>query len=165
MALSDVTRAKMKLFVKALRQDGIIGHACEASGMNRQTYHYWIKRSSKFKKACEEAVQIAVDRLEQEAVRRAVVGVDDPIYQRGELVGHRKVYSDGLMQFLLKGNRPEKFRDKADFSVELRTKTGEQDLDSAIEALMARVATVGEGGAEMEVAGEAEPDSSDEGTA
>ena len=35
----------------------------------------------------------------------------EPIYYKGELVGHVRKYSDALMMFLLKAHRPDKYRD------------------------------------------------------
>jgi hypothetical protein len=59
-----------------------------------------------------EAEQEAADVLEAEAVRRAVQGVDEAVYFQGEQVGTRRRYSDLLLIFLLKGMRPDKFRER-----------------------------------------------------
>ena len=55
---------------------------------------------------------MGADMLEDEAVRRAKDGVERPVYQGGKLVGHVQEYSDTLLIFLLKGARPEKYRDR-----------------------------------------------------
>ena len=52
------------------------------------------------------------DLLEDEAWRRAYSGTERPVFQNGALVGKTREYSDLLMELLLKGRRPEKFRDK-----------------------------------------------------
>ena len=52
------------------------------------------------------------DVLEDEAVRRAKEGVEEPVYQGGKLVGHVQKYSDTLLIFLLKGAKPQKYGDK-----------------------------------------------------
>lgn len=59
-----------------------------------------------------DALEQSADMLEKEALRRAVKGVKKPVYQGGELVGHVQVYSDSLMQTLLKAARPDKFKDR-----------------------------------------------------
>lgn len=51
--------------------------------------------------------------LEQEAYRRAVEGVEEPVYQGGELVGTVRRYSDKLLEFLLRGRRPQVYRENA----------------------------------------------------
>ena len=50
--------------------------------------------------------------LEAEAWRRAHDGIEEPILYKGQVVTHVRKYSDLLLMFLLKGLRPEKFRDK-----------------------------------------------------
>ena len=49
--------------------------------------------------------------LEAEARRRAAIGVDEPVFYKGKVVGHIRKYSDNLLMFLLKAHWPEKFRD------------------------------------------------------
>ncbi|MFB6261717.1 MAG: hypothetical protein ABEK42_13840, partial [Thiohalorhabdaceae bacterium] len=39
-------------------------------------------------------------------------GVDEPVYQGGQLVGYQRRYSDALLGRLLQAYRPEKFSDK-----------------------------------------------------
>lgn len=57
--------------------------------------------------------------LEDEARRRAVDGVDEPVFQGGELVGHVRRYSDRLLEFLLRGRRPTVYREGASVDVHL----------------------------------------------
>lgn len=54
----------------------------------------------------EAAVQAGVDRLEDEAVRRAARGYERPVFQGGVMVGTTTEYSDTLMALVLKGKRP-----------------------------------------------------------
>jgi hypothetical protein len=62
-----------------------------------------------------EAARIeAADLLEDEAFRRAHQGIDKPVFQGKELVGVIREYSDTLLIFLLKGCRPDKYRDRVD---------------------------------------------------
>lgn len=54
----------------------------------------------------EAAIQAGVDRLEDEAVRRAARGYERPVFQGGVMVGTETQYSDSLMALVLKGKRP-----------------------------------------------------------
>jgi hypothetical protein len=45
-------------------------------------------------------------------VRRALVGWKEPVYQGGKEVGTIRKFSDNLLIFLLKGKRPEVFRER-----------------------------------------------------
>lgn len=60
-----------------------------------------------------EAQEEATDGLEAEARRRAVTGTLKPIFYKGEEVAQVREYSDTLLVVLLKGNRPDKFRENA----------------------------------------------------
>lgn len=59
-----------------------------------------------------------MDALEHKARERAL-GWEEPVYNKdGDVVGTRKVYSDKMMEMLLKAHRPEKFREKFDHQVQ-----------------------------------------------
>ena len=49
---------------------------------------------------------------EDELFRRAVEGVEQPVYQLGKLVGHVREYSDKLLELYLKSHAPEKYMDR-----------------------------------------------------
>jgi hypothetical protein len=56
---------------------------------------------------------MACDILEAEAHRRAVEGVEKPVgWYKGRPGGYVREYSDVLLIFLLKGLRPEKYKDR-----------------------------------------------------
>lgn len=65
-----------------------------------------------FAAAWKEAVEIAVELMEAEARRRAVEGTLRPVFQGKKLVGKVREYSDTLLIFLLKANKPDKYRDR-----------------------------------------------------
>jgi hypothetical protein len=54
-------------------------------------------------------MEAGVDRLEDEAHRRAARGVEKPVYQGGVMVGTITEYSDTLMTVMLKGKRPSRY--------------------------------------------------------
>jgi hypothetical protein len=88
--------------------------------------------AEKFASAREEAV----DLLEGEALRRAVQGVEEPVFYKGERVdkGQVRRYSDVLLIFLLKANRPVKFRDR----VEITDPDGRNPLTAALQEIWAK---------------------------
>ena len=66
-------------------------------------------------------------------------GVQEPVYQGGELVGHKQVYSDRLMELMLQGRRPERFT-KNQVAVQVNNNKVEADdaqLARALALLMA----------------------------
>jgi len=103
-------------FLSALRNTGNVSASAKAAGVDRTTA-YKAKAASlqtknaTFAKGWDEAIEVATDLLEGEARRRAIAGVEEPVYYRGEVVGAVRKYSDTLLIFLLKAHRPEKFRE------------------------------------------------------
>ena len=85
--------------------------------MPRQTVYDWRAADPAFAAAWDAALDQAADTMEREAFRRAVEGVEEPVYGRvakdsdGE-IGRITKYSDTLLIFLLKGARPEKYRER-----------------------------------------------------
>ena len=63
---------------------------------------------AEFADAWDDAYDAGNDRLEDEAHRRAVDGVERPVTYRGEVVGSVREYSDVLLMFLLRGRRPDR---------------------------------------------------------
>ena len=102
-------------FLKSMAKLGNVSKACKAAKIGRSTAYDMRDKNAGFLKDWDVAVEEATDQLEHEARRRAERGVRQPIYQGGLLVGYKQVYSDGLMQLLLKAHRPEKFKDRAAF--------------------------------------------------
>jgi hypothetical protein len=56
-----------------------------------------------------DAHQFYVEKMEKTADNRAMRGVREPVFYEGEVCGHKRKYSDGLLQFRLRGLAPEKY--------------------------------------------------------
>ena len=81
--------------------------AAKVAGVGRSTGYLWRQEDPEFAQKWDEAVAEGIDRLEDEAHRRAVEGVKHPVYRGGVLVGEMTKYSDKLLMFLMKRRRPE----------------------------------------------------------
>jgi hypothetical protein len=124
-------------FLEALRQYGVVTYAAEQAGVTRPETYKARERNAEFAAEWDAAMEEATDRLEKEAQRRAVEGVrrlkfayGAPIMvplldeegipvkdEKGEVVMVpyiEREYSDTLLIFLLKGNRPQKYRENVD---------------------------------------------------
>jgi hypothetical protein len=101
---------------------GSVTTACQTLGIGRSTVYGWKDGSPEFAEALEKAQELGTNRLEDEAVRRALEGVDEPVFYLGKHVANVKKYSDTLLMFTLKGRRPEKWKDRV--SQELTGKDG-----------------------------------------
>lgn len=80
----------------------------------RSTLLKWRRDDPQFAEAWEEAVEAGVDLLEEEIRRRAVSGVDRPVFQKGECVGFVREYSDSLAAMMLQGRRRRVYGRNAD---------------------------------------------------
>jgi hypothetical protein len=104
---------KRRAFLAAYCEVGNVSEAAKIAGVNRLAHYDWLQRDERYAELFEQAHEIACDHLESEARRRAIEGVEEPVFYHGEVCGTIRRYSDTLLIFLLKGARPEKFRDNA----------------------------------------------------
>lgn len=98
-------------FLRSLAKCGVIGYAAKAAGIHRTTVYLRRDSDDAFAKQMRHALSESTDRLLQEAVRRARIGVKEPVFQYGRHVGDIRRYSDTLLIFLLKGLDPATWRE------------------------------------------------------
>jgi hypothetical protein len=103
--------SKREKFLAALRNSANVRAACQAAGLPRISVYRWRNNDAAFAAKWEEALDEAVDTLEAAAWQRGRDGVLKPVYQGGEKVGDIREYSDTLLIFLLKANRPGRYRE------------------------------------------------------
>jgi hypothetical protein len=106
------TPAKRDKFIKLYQEIGVKNKCAAACGVTDETIDQWRKKDEEFSRQYDEAYNLYRDRLEEEALRRAVEGVPEPVYFKGEVVGHILKYSDNLLTLMLKRHIPA-YRDKA----------------------------------------------------
>jgi hypothetical protein len=112
----EIRHPKKRAFLSTYAKIGIIGIAAAAAGIDRRTHSNWQKNDEAFASAFETAREMACDRMEQEAWRRAMQGTEKPVFYKGDECGRIREYSDTLLIFMLKANRPHKFRDNLSIS-------------------------------------------------
>jgi hypothetical protein len=104
----------VKAQARFLREFAVTGNVLRsalAAMVGRRTVYHWLK-DEKFSALYQEAHEDALDVIEEEARRRAVDGVLEPIVSAGKVVAHVRRYSDSLLALLLRGKRPNTFRDR-----------------------------------------------------
>lgn len=110
LPLTDLTPKKKARFIEEYRERGNVLLSAKAACVGRALVYYWLSADPKFQDDFNEAREEATDTLEEEARRRAVDGVETPFNTKDETIYLQK-YSDTLLIFLLKANRPAKFRE------------------------------------------------------
>jgi hypothetical protein len=114
---------KQRAFLAAYAKCGNITRAAALAKVARSRHYEWMDDPD-YAAAFGAAGEEACDLLESEARRRAVDGIEEPVVYQGELsvkldtLGRRTIhpltirrYSDVLLIFLLKAQRPDKYRD------------------------------------------------------
>lgn len=111
-------------FLAALREGASVSAAAKKAGVGRSTVYEWRNADEDFAKSWDDAYETGTDALEDEAKRRATVGVQRvkfykgaPIYvpnpadPDGDPVPYvEHEYSDTLLMQQLNARRPEKYR-------------------------------------------------------
>ena len=100
---------KKEAFLAAYSEIGVVTHAADAAQVDRKMHWHWMQSDPNYPEKFALAKEEACDVLEREARRRAVDGWDEPVYQGGVLVGHKRRYSDVMLAMMLNGNMPEKY--------------------------------------------------------
>lgn len=111
-----LTRELKMVFLRAYARHGIISDGTSAAGITYRTHYRWRKEDEVFHEDCKVAETMANDLMEREARRRAIEGFDRPVIYQGEITGTYTDYSDALMTTLMKGNRPEKYKERTQHS-------------------------------------------------
>jgi len=107
-----ITEMKKRKFLEAFAELGNRREACKKAGIGKTTPSIWARKDQQFLEEWETARKMATHVLEEEAHRRAVEGWEEPVFYKGEQVGTVRKYSDTLLIFLLKGLKPETYREK-----------------------------------------------------
>lgn len=107
------SRAKLIRFLALFSLTGRKADSSYACGSSHVTINKWIKENETISNLTDMAHSLYTDVLMGEAFRRAVEGVEEPVYQKGELAGYITRYSDKLLERLLAKADPIGFGNRA----------------------------------------------------
>ena len=95
--------------------------AAAAAKVDVKDHYKWLKEDPNYRKSWDEVQEAAAQSVEDEAVRRAMEGVQRPVMYRGKPVRtgrgrssrilYETTYSDQLLLALLKRFRPQLYRE------------------------------------------------------
>jgi hypothetical protein len=100
-----------KFLVNLAKNGGMVSHAAKDCRLSRTALYEKRKEDPEFAAKWNEAHQLGIEVLEDEAKHRALKGVSEPIYYEGEVVGFVRKPSDTLMRLILQAYNP-KYREK-----------------------------------------------------
>ena len=106
-----------RIFLARYSGTGILSEAAREAGIARSNHYVWLKEcetdeNCRYDEAFKECDELAIDTLEYEARRRAVEGVLEPVYYKGEKCGVVRKFSDVLLIVLLKAKRPDQYKER-----------------------------------------------------
>src|SRR2546421_11866431 len=79
-------KAKQDLILAALGKCGSIKQACAIAGIDRATFYRWKKSNKQFRERVALAEDDANDTIDDEIVRRAIDGIEEPLVSMGRVV-------------------------------------------------------------------------------
>lgn len=129
------TRSKRAVFLARLADTANVSASCAAAGISRHVAYALKRLDAAFAAQWEEALQIALDGLESEIIRRAIEGTAKEQFFQGQSVGTVVTYSDSLAMFLLKSKRPEVYGDLKAVA-QPKAPLDDEAYDSALQRLL-----------------------------
>ena len=105
------TDARKSAWLTAFRRELTVTAACTSVGVARSLAYQWRNDDPDFAADWAAAEAEIVDTMERELHRRAVEGVEEPVFQNGRQVGAVRRFSDTLLIFGLKARAPHRYRD------------------------------------------------------
>ena len=106
-----ISHPHKRALLAAYAATGRISHAATVAGVSLRLHYYWRKLDAEYNEAWLAAQRMVGDLLEEEAVRRARDGVTRTRYFKDQPIATETEYSDTLLIFLLKGAKPDQYRD------------------------------------------------------
>ncbi len=97
----------LKNFLRFLGLSGSVTYASARAGIERRTLYRRKATDEAFAAEWDESLQLGIDRLQDNAMQRALHGTERPLYRNGKQIGSTQQYDNKLLQFLLRAHRPE----------------------------------------------------------
>jgi len=140
-----MSEERISLALQALSAGKSADSAAVAAGISRSTLYEWKASNRSFNARWAEAVDIGIERLEDEAHRRAVEGVLEPVFGRTEsgaigVVGGVRKYSDRLLEVMLRAKKPDVYRENKT-SVAVAVHVEQSDARARLTAILDSTAT------------------------
>lgn len=112
-----ISKRQKDKFLEVLTTTGNIGTSCKAAGINHYSTVYGIRnRDAKFRRRWQDILDDRniqrVEHAEDAVYRRGVEGYLRPVYYKGRVVGHERVYSDANLARFLAAEKPSKWSDR-----------------------------------------------------
>jgi hypothetical protein len=153
--LNGIRHPKKRAFLRAYADTFNVTFSAELAKIERHTHYAWLQNDEHFVEAFELAKEVGSKSLEAEVVRRAKDGVRRVKFYRGQPIlipckpddpeavevdgkyvkpYSEREFSDVLAIFILKGEMPEKYRERYEYH------DGDSEIQETIEQELALLA-------------------------
>ena len=113
---NSITPDRQREFIAMLAATGIVTQAARHIGASLEALYRLRGQpgAEGFAAAWEAAIDRGIDRLEDCALERAILGEERPVVRNGEVIGTWRRHNPALLMFILRQRRPERWnRDAA----------------------------------------------------
>lgn len=130
MASKKFTPKVQEFFLQVLEDTASPKQAAQVCGISRRLAFEYKAKDLEFRRRWEQAIEVAMDALLDEAYRRACIGVDEPVIYQGQVAMARDVatgedrpltvrkHSDRLLEVMLKFRYGDQLADRLRVKVE-----------------------------------------------
>ncbi|MFC4292160.1 hypothetical protein ACFOWX_07005 [Sphingorhabdus arenilitoris] len=96
--------ARQKAFIQTLAETGSVTRAARSVNLSAPGAYYLRRHrhGGEFRRAWDQALELAMSYLKDLAFERTVEGELEPVWQKGKLVGYRRKFSNQLLIFMLR---------------------------------------------------------------
>ena len=131
----ELQNPNQRLFLSVFAVFGKIKTASDRSGVPRENHYYWMRKDDDYRKAYQTCRDTIAVMVEDSLVEKLIHGWEEPVYQGGQLVGHKRKFELSAMLKYLSKAKPEVFGDK----VELNATIEPVSPEAMIQAMAATV--------------------------
>lgn len=124
LALARRLRLQKRFLTAYAQGFPTVKSAAKKAKLGTTSHYRWMDTDEKYAQTFKRLRDERVEEFEAEAARRAVTGISVPKTVAGERVDVKE-YSDALLMFILKAERPEKYKDRVDTTIHATVDWGE----------------------------------------
>lgn len=103
------TPQRRRIFLETLRDTGCVQDACRVARISDTAVYKARKRDPELRELWQAALSKAGTDVDTLAWHRAVVGVEEPVWAYGKLVGTRRKRDDRLLRMLVQASDPNRY--------------------------------------------------------
>ncbi|MDP2374617.1 hypothetical protein [Reyranella sp.] len=103
---------RVNAFFHHLGRTGSVTVAANRAQLRRSALYERRQNDDDFAARWAQALDLGVERLQDNAMNRAMNGTPRPVWRNGQEVGSVRQFDNRLLQFLLKAHRPDLYGDR-----------------------------------------------------